>query len=111
MDHNSNPDKAALVSPDIQSSEIDSYDWQVHVALGLRRFFVGAGYSPVIGVGPEDMMQGDRIALLNGGRVPYILRWSEEQNGCWIFVGDAYVHAVMDGEGVKLAELQEITLV
>ena len=111
MDHNSDPDKAALVGPDVQSSEIDSYDWQVQVALGLRGFFVGAGDNPVIGVGPEDMMQGDRIALLNGGRVPYVLRQSEEQKGCWIFVGDAYAHGIMDGEGVKLAELQEIILV
>jgi hypothetical protein len=55
----------------------------------------------VIGVGPEDMKQGDRIALLNGGRVLYILRRREEQKGCWIF----------DGDGVNLAELQEITLV
>jgi hypothetical protein len=55
LDHNSNPDKAALVGPDVQSSEIDPYDWQVQVALGLRRFFVGVGGSPVIGAGPEDM--------------------------------------------------------
>ena len=55
-------------------------------------------------------MQGDRIALLNGGRVPYVIRRSKEQKGCWIFVGDAYVRGIMDGEGVKLAELQEITL-
>jgi hypothetical protein len=57
------------------------------------------------------MKQGDPLALLNGGRVPYVLCRSEEQKGCWIFVGDAYVHGIMDGEGVKLAELQEITLV
>ena len=76
------PDKATLVSPDVQSSEIDSYDWQVQVALGLRRFSVDAGNSSVIGVGPEDMKQGYRIAFLNGRRVPYVLRRSEEQKGC-----------------------------
>ncbi|KAK4664073.1 uncharacterized protein QC763_500170 [Podospora pseudopauciseta] len=39
---------------------------------------------------------GDKVALLRGGRVPMILRPRED--GSMQFVGEAYVHGVMDGE-------------
>ncbi|KAK4175799.1 hypothetical protein QBC36DRAFT_330579 [Triangularia setosa] len=39
---------------------------------------------------------GDKVALLRGGRVPMILRPREE--GTMQFIGEAYVHGVMDGE-------------
>ncbi len=48
-----------------------------------------------IGLGPKDMQKGDSLALLEGGRVPYVLR----RKGEWFeLVGDCYIHGVMHGE-------------
>lgn len=38
---------------------------------------------------------GDKIALLRGGRCPFVVRPSGSQ---WKLVGDSYVHGIMDGE-------------
>ncbi|KAI0836980.1 hypothetical protein F5Y06DRAFT_298218 [Hypoxylon sp. FL0890] len=68
-----------------------------------RKFFVSKkGY---LGMAPENAKQGDEIWVLNGGRVPLILRplgkvlesYSKPE---YTFVGDSYVHGIMDGEFV-----------
>jgi len=41
--------------------------------------------------------EGDGIFLVEGSNVPFILRMSKTGD-TWTFVGDAYVHGVMDGE-------------
>lgn len=41
---------------------------------------------------PEDI-----VAVLTGGRVPFILRPHE---GCYEVLGDAYIHGIMDGEAL-----------
>ncbi len=56
-------------------------------------------------------IEGDVIALLECGPVPYILRPSETRIGDYELIGDAYVHGVMDGEGWNPDLLQEIFLV
>ncbi|RGP76299.1 hypothetical protein FLONG3_5345 [Fusarium longipes] len=38
---------------------------------------------------------GDRIALLQGGRTPYVFRKAEKK---WNIIGDCYVHGIMSGE-------------
>jgi hypothetical protein len=39
--------------------------------------------------------EGDYIVLVQGARIPLIVRGRE---GMWELVGDAYVHGVMSGE-------------
>ncbi|KAH3971735.1 hypothetical protein HBH98_126210 [Parastagonospora nodorum] len=51
-----------------------------------------------IGIGPSDSSVGDRIAVIPGGGVPYLLRPDGE---AWTFVGEAYVHDIMNGEMVE----------
>jgi hypothetical protein len=66
-------------------------------------FLTKMGY---IGVGPPDTQVGDQVWILNGGRLPFVLREKESKkytcNGSLRFslVGDAYVHGIMDGEFV-----------
>jgi hypothetical protein len=50
------------------------------------------------GLFPSNTRSGDRICILQGFRVPFVLRRGSE--GCWILVGDAYVHGMMQGEMV-----------
>jgi hypothetical protein len=55
------------------------------------------------------MNVGDRICVLFGGKTPFILRPQNRlpKESCKIeevfgFVGDAYVHGLMDGEAIKM---------
>ncbi|EMT71127.1 heterokaryon incompatibility protein-domain-containing protein [Fusarium oxysporum II5] len=59
-----------------------------------RRFFrTEKGY---MGLGPPDIQPGDTICLLLGGCVAYALRRSAQET--WIYVGECYIHGIMDGE-------------
>ncbi len=74
-----------------------------------RRFFISStGY---IGFVPSATAIGDRVCVLLGGKTPYVLRLSHKkttENGSssleYTFVGDAYVHGLMDGEAFDMAE-------
>ena len=61
---------------------------------------------------PGETQPGDQICVLLGGHVLYILRPTRES---WSFVGECYVHGLMDGEAISLLangtfELQEFTI-
>lgn len=59
-----------------------------------------------LGLGPAIAETGDRVALLRGGRTPYIVRLNA---GGWEFIGDAYVHGTMDGELWEDEKCHEMT--
>lgn len=61
--------------------------------LHRRLFITSEGH---LGLGPAGMMSGDVIALLFGGRVPFVLRRVDGEG--WRFVGECYVDGVMQGE-------------
>lgn len=64
---------------------------------GLRRFFVTKnGY---IGLGPKSVQTGDNVFVFPGGIVPFVLRSSK--TSIYRFVGEAYVHGIMNGEVLK----------
>lgn len=48
---------------------------------------------------PGETRPGDQICILFGGHVFYILRPAGE---CWSFIGECYVHGLMDGEAMSL---------
>jgi hypothetical protein len=47
---------------------------------------------------PVGTQEGDIVAVLYGGRTPFILRPKSEKNTEYLLVGPAYVHGFMDGE-------------
>lgn len=66
-----------------------------------------------MGLGPLAVLPDDQIWILVPGRVPYILRPTEDQ-GRYLFIGEAYLHGVMFGEaaeGISEDELDDITLI
>jgi len=72
------------------------------------------GYMALV---PEETAIGDRVVVLVGGCVPYVLRpvGNDTQEG-YRYVGEAYVHGLMDGEtarfiGSGVCKVQEIKLV
>lgn len=54
-----------------------------------------------IGIGPHTMKEGDLMCIFCGAPSCFIIRASEEDEGCYNFVGPAYVHGLMDEEEVK----------
>lgn len=68
-----------------------------------RRLFITA--SRQLGLGPAQMMSGDVVAVLFGGKVPYILRPLD--SGKWSFVGECYVEGLMRGEAIQAPDFQE----
>jgi hypothetical protein len=60
-----------------------------------RRFFVTR--SGLMGVGPDGIKEGDVIAILFGGMVPYLPR---SMGSGYMFLGECYVSRMMDGEAV-----------
>lgn len=48
----------------------------------------------------------DHICVLRGGRVPFILR--KRRDDYWVFIGEAYVHGIMDGSFVRRAKKEDL---
>ncbi|WYZ44533.1 hypothetical protein EsH8_VII_000969 [Colletotrichum jinshuiense] len=68
-----------------------------------RRFFVTSqGH---FGLGPPSLLAEDAVCILRGGPVAYALRKSARDR--WRYVGECYLHGVMDGEVITKAETGE----
>ncbi len=63
------------------------------------------------GLGPNTLRTGDIVCVLHGSAVPSILR---PKNELYQFIGEAYVHGIMEGEVVsqwKNGKLERTTFV
>jgi hypothetical protein len=70
-----------------------------------RSFFVTErGY---LGLGSRNTVASqDHVCVLRGGTVPFTLR--KRTDGYWGFVGEAYVHGIMNGEIVRGAKKEDL---
>ncbi|KAF3763583.1 hypothetical protein M406DRAFT_323213 [Cryphonectria parasitica EP155] len=77
-----------------------SHIFHRHVFL-RSRFFIT--YGGRIGIGCPDTQVDDVIYILSGGDVPFILREHQKDVVArqYTYVGDAYVHGIMDGEAIE----------
>ena len=69
----------------------------VSALLGRRFIVTDSGFAGVV---PGNALRGDEICILKGGRTPYVIR---ERDGRYTFVGEAYIHGLMGGEGVNMS--------
>ena len=66
-----------------------------------RKFFItDQGY---MGIGSHLVEPGDKVCVLFGGSTPYIVRPTSIPDE-YLFLGECYVHGLMDGEAIKLWE-------
>jgi hypothetical protein len=78
-----------------ERAEATIFQDQVNKASSGRTLIVTEkGY---IGLGPAESREGDKVAVLLGGSVPFVLR---EQQGYFILVGECYVNGLMDGKAM-----------
>ncbi|TGO36479.1 hypothetical protein BHYA_0123g00070 [Botrytis hyacinthi] len=98
-----------LLNAENANSDIMRFHGLVYFATHMRRFFI-AKEPRWIGLVPMDAQIGDQLFLLEGGKVPYILRRMEGEEEYKI-IGDCYVHGIMDGEEWNSDELQDVILI
>lgn len=87
----------------------DPFKWSHEAVLvtRYRRFAVTRkGYFVL---GPDALQAGDVVAVLRGGKVPFVLRKVSVDGGDerWVLVGECYVHGLMDGEGWDVEGVEE----
>ena len=88
------------------------YDRAVQMATVQRKFFITQ--KGFLGIGPPTMSSGDRVVVLFGGNVPFLLREHvnstttgislEGPDPLWKLIGDCYLHGIMDGEAMDEAK-------
>lgn len=71
---------------------------------------LGRGENGYLALLPAGTEMGDRIILAKGGRVPLVVR-PRKTKGEYTFVGEAYVHGIMDGEGFYEGKCKDIRIV
>ncbi|PLB39822.1 uncharacterized protein BDW47DRAFT_102483 [Aspergillus candidus] len=76
------------------------------MVLGRRVLRTRNGY---IGLAPPGAQKGDQVVLLEGGRVPYLLRKVDDES--YKLVGECYVHGIMYGEAFDEKRCRDIMLV
>ena len=73
-----------------------------------------------MGLAPPTAREGDIVVVLYGGNVPYIMRRAEDKDymlrdeisggdalKAWQFVGEAYVHGLMDGQALDIENVSD----
>ncbi|TPX11563.1 uncharacterized protein E0L32_007774 [Thyridium curvatum] len=71
------------------------------VASQGRKIFTTKG--GLAGLGPHSTLPGTLVVLFQGGKTAYIVKKGKKA-GEYKFLGEAYLHGYMDGEGVKEGE-------
>ena len=85
---------------------------------GRRLFITKGGY---IGISAESFMKGDTVCIINGSRMPLVLRPKQCFVGygrhvpfaiskSWQFVREAYVHGIMNGEEYSGEKIKEFII-
>ncbi|KAI1283608.1 heterokaryon incompatibility protein-domain-containing protein [Xylaria sp. FL0933] len=114
QEHDCDPHKLMDIRTEYSRAEINVMGGLVSTSINMRRLFMSEedGW---IGLVPVDARVGDIVVLLEGGRVPYILRPADNPEGendiqHYELMGPAYVHGVMDGSEWDDNHLQEFYL-
>ena len=79
-------------------SRVQSVIW------GRRLATLDQGY---VVLGPRSCEEGDSVFILYGCSVPVILRQIDDGNS-YKFIGECYVHGMMDGEAIMLKDQQDM---
>ena len=101
------PSAEAQVQAQSYESEISELINTAGAGAMQRCFFITAkGYFSIV---PSKVDYGDRVAISNGGPIPFVLRkvvqFGPSAETTYRLVGDGYVHGLMLGEALNLGTL------
>lgn len=112
-------DSAFLKKPRAELT-LTEYRYQLNMKTARTNAFISRNlgfsrkkYSLII---PDTAEKGDSIWALSGGQALYILREANRGSKQYTFIGECYVHGLMDGEIVRMlrvgeANMEDISLV
>ena len=102
---NQESQKKEVVYPIIEASR--NFERLIAAYSFYRRLFLTR--KKYLGLGSQSLRRGDELWVLSGLNAPTILR--RQSNGHFTLVGSAYVHGIMNGEGLcSETRLEAITL-
>ncbi|KAK8012952.1 hypothetical protein PG991_010327 [Apiospora marii] len=104
MGHAAQPFSYSLQA-DVWEKGFSRFGLYCECALERRLGWCGNGWLALL---PEGAAKGDRVVLAEGGRVPLVLR--PDGDGYNTFVGEAYVHGIMNGEAFKQGLCEDIKI-
>ncbi|KAI0842610.1 HET-domain-containing protein [Hypoxylon sp. FL0890] len=85
------------------------YETSFTHSLNLRLFRTASGH---LGCGTLSCKKGDSIWIIQGSRVPLILRPTQQEDPTtYNLVGGTYLHGFMQGEALDGREFREVTLI
>ena len=96
----------AFIKMQIASWESYGEFWPYMACARHRR--LGRSASSWLCLLPEKAEKGDTIALVQGGRVPLVIRLQDD--GYYKYIGEAYIHGKMDGEAFDSSKCGEIQI-
>ena len=79
---------------------IEAFYPYMNITLRMRLFRTDGS---LLGMGPRSISDGDEAWVLQGSRVPFILR-SSQDTGRYQLLGQGYVHGMMHGEALVEGE-------
>ena len=92
-------------SPETSSTQITFLERVQPIVWGRRFFETRAkqrSQKPLFGLGNSEVRVGDMVCILFGCSVPVLLRQiTQGKTPEFLFVGECYVHGMMDGEAVS----------
>ncbi|CEJ91332.1 hypothetical protein VHEMI07051 [[Torrubiella] hemipterigena] len=98
-----------LVSESVRQEDVQDYSNCVVSRCAKRTFITTVNGR--FGLAPQKAEKGDLVCIFYGGEVPCILR--NQQAGfketLKSFIGEAYIHGIMQGEYIQTAESDEFT--
>ncbi|KAL1603733.1 hypothetical protein SLS60_005323 [Paraconiothyrium brasiliense] len=83
-------------SGDVDQDHVEKHPFEL---LACESFQTGRWYlttNGYLGSGPVSLVEGDEVWLLNGGKMPFILRKATDKQ--YLLVGESYLHGAMYGE-------------
>jgi hypothetical protein len=93
----------------VSNKPLLEFELQGRYTLHRRMVKMKKGY---IGLASCDARVGDQVVLCRGSKVPLVFRKDEGEDGDkWRFVGDAYVHGIMQGEAFEEGLCEQMKLV
>ncbi|KIN02564.1 hypothetical protein OIDMADRAFT_160053 [Oidiodendron maius Zn] len=110
-------EKICLLRQTLKSEDLSLINSQTLIRLGLGDYChqlctIARGRRPIsvsgtyLGIGPCDTEPGDLVFIPLGSDVPYVLRRNNEDDKLRL-IGEAYLHGIMDGEGLQQSQVVE----
>ena len=94
--------------PSVQLLSKSAQSYLRYISILMKNGKVFRTRKGYIGVGPENVQEGDQVCILRGLFIPIILRSVVGGEGRFEVIGETWVHGIMDGEFMLTSPPEEM---